>query len=400
MEVMKKRSTTPVSKSLVMRGSLLAIAILMVAAAPVAFMGNPTAARDFDAEIRAVQRQIDRYNDEAAKLSKEADTLANKVAQLASEKAKIQAQIDLSQKKHDKVVADIKKNEQKIADNQQALGKTMADMYVDDDISPLEMFASSNNIADYIDKQAQRSSIRDSLTDTIAEIKELKAKLEEQKIAVRRILDNQKNQRSELAAKQAEQQQLLNNTRGRESAYKKLSNEAKKQQEKLIQEQQAAIAAAYAGRGGMISADNLPAYTAWAGNCYVDNAGWSHGGAGGGGQDPVGYGCNQCVSYTAWKMGQVTGFIPSYWGNANMWPASARSAGFETGTTARAKSLGVMSPGAYGHIVYVESVNADGTINISQYNEWLNGEGGKYGFGHFSRRYNVSPATYDTYIYL
>jgi surface antigen/peptidoglycan hydrolase CwlO-like protein len=400
IELMKKRSTTPVSKSLVMRGSLLAIAILMAAATPVAFMGTPTAARDFDAEIRAVQRQIDRYNSEARKLAKEADTLANKVAQLDSEKARIQAQINLSQKKHDKIVADIKKNEKRIADNQEALGETMADMYVDDDISPLEMLASSNNIADYIDKQAQRSSIRDSLSDTIAEIKRLKAELEKQRTEVKRVLANQKNQRDELAAKQAEQQRLLNATKGREAAYKKLSGDAKKKQEKLIQEQQAAIAARYAGRGGMISADNLPAYAAWAGSCYVDNAGWSHGGAGGGGQDPVGYGCNQCVSYTAWKMGQVTGFIPSYWGNANMWPASARNAGFATGSGARANSLGVISAGQYGHIVYVESVNADGTINISQYNEWLNGEGGKYGFGHFSRRYNVSPATYDTYIYL
>ena len=400
IEVMKKRSTTPVSKSFIMRGSLLAIAILMVSTTPLTLLGNPAAARDFDAEIRAVQHQIDQYNAEAGRLAKEADTLQNKVAQLNSEKATIQAQVDLSQAKHDQLVADIKANEKKIVERQKTLGKTMADMYVDDDISPLEMLASSRDVAEYLDRQTYRSTMRDSLDRTIKEIKRLKEELEAQKVNVTRILDNQKNQRDELAAKEAEQQRLLNSTKGQESAYKALSSEAKKKQEKLIQEQQAAIAAAYAGRGGMIAADNLPAYEAWSGNCWVDNAGWSHGGAGGGGQDPVGYGCNQCVSYTAWKMGQVTGFIPSYWGNANMWPASARRAGFSTGSSPRAGSLGVMSPGAYGHIVYVESVNADGTINISQYNEWLNGEGGKYGFGHFSRRYNVSPGTYDTYIYL
>ena len=54
-----------------------------------------------------------------------------------------------------------------------------------------------------------------------------------------------------------------------------------------------------------------------------------------------------------------------------------------------------MSVGSYGHIVWVESVNGDGTINISQYNEWLpNG-----GWGQYSERYHVSPSTYDTYIY-
>ena len=87
VEAMKKRSTTPVSKSSVVRGSLLAIAILMVAAAPVAFIGNPLKARDYRAEIRAVQQQINQFNNEAARLAEEADTLQNKVAQLNNEKS-------------------------------------------------------------------------------------------------------------------------------------------------------------------------------------------------------------------------------------------------------------------------------------------------------------------------
>lgn len=406
MKAMKKRSTTPVLKSLALRGSIVVAAVLMAAAVPMAFFGGSAAARDYEAEIRAVQRQIDQYNAEAAKLSKKADTLQNRVAKFNREISILQAEIDLKQAEHDKLVADIKANEKKIAENQDHLGRVMADMYVDDDISPLEMLASSDNIADYIDRQAQRTSIRDALKGIIDEIKALKEKLEKQKVEVKAILDDQTNQRNALAARKAEQQQLLDDTRGQESAYKRLSAEARKKREEIERQQQAAIAAAYArGNGGMIAAGNLPAYQTWAGvNCWVDNAGYSHNGARPMGQDPVGYGCNQCVSYTAWKMGQEIGYIPSYWGNANMWPASARahnaSVGFErfkVTSTPRANAIGVISAGRWGHVVYIESYDASThTVNISQYNEWLPGKG----YGHYSTRTGVSAATYDTYIYL
>ncbi|MBI3889535.1 CHAP domain-containing protein, partial [Candidatus Saccharibacteria bacterium] len=67
-----------------------------------------------------------------------------------------------------------------------------------------------------------------------------------------------------------------------------------------------------------------------------------------------------------------------------------------TGSTPREGSAGVISAGDYGHIVWVEKVNGDGTINISQYNYW---NAGGSGWGHYSEMYNVSPSTYDTYIY-
>lgn len=389
VEVMKKRSTTPVSKSTVVRGSLLAIAILMVAATPVALIGSPLRARDYQAEIRAVQQQIDQYNNEAARLAGEADTLQNKVAQLNSEKAAIQAQLDLTQAELDKLSEDIKKNEKLIADNQKALGKTMADMYVDDDISPLEMLASSKNIADYVDKQAQRSQIQDTLSSTIAEIKRLKAELEQQKIQVKQKLDDQTNQRNMLAAKQAEQQSLLDNTRGQEAAYQKLSAEGQAKRRELERLQQIEIARAYAGSGTAVAGD--PGRGGYPNN--LANSDYYNPIV-----DPWGMYARQCVSYTAWKVYQKNGYMP-YWGgvgNANQWPGNADAAGIPRGSTPRAGSVGVLLAGQYGHVVWVESVNSDGTINISQYNE-LNAGGP--GWGNYSERYNVNPRTYDTYIY-
>lgn len=390
MESMKKRSTTPASKSFVMRGSLLAIAILMVASAPVAFLGNQAGARDYAAEISAVERQIARYNAEAARLSAEADTLQNKVAQLNSEKAAIQAKVDLSQKRYDQLVVDIKNTEKEIAKNQRVLGKTMADMYVDDDISPLEMLASSNNIADYVDKQTQRSSVRDSLSETIDEVKRLKKELETQKAKVKSTLDDLTNTRNMLAAKQAEQQRLLNNTRGQEATYQKLSAEGRAKRQELERLQQIEIARRYASAAGTAVAGD-PGRGGYPNN--LANSNYYNPVV-----DPWGMYSRQCVSYTAWKVYQKNGYMP-YWGgvgNANQWPGNADRAGIPRGSTPRAGSVGVIMAGQYGHVVWVESVNSDGTINISQYNE-LNAGG--YGWGHYSERYNVHPATYDTYIY-
>lgn len=392
METMKKRSTTPISKSLAMRGSLLAIAILMVATAPVALFGNFAGARDFDAEIRAVQRQIDQYAAEASRLSAEADTLQNKVAQYNSEKAAMQSQIDLTQAEHDQLVVEIKDTEEKILENQNTIGKIIADMYVDDDISPLEMLASSRTIADYVDKQTQRSSSRDSLSVKVKETKALKVELEDKKELVKQKLDDLTNQRNVLAAKEAEQQSLLDSTRGQEVAYQQLSAEGKAKRDSIMREQQAAIDAAMRAAGGgghAVAGDpNKGGYPANLANSnyYAPVV------------DPWGMYSRQCVSYTAWKVYQKNGNMP-YWGgvgNANQWPDNARRAGIPVNRTPRAGSVGVIMAGQYGHVVWVEGVNPNGTINVSQYNYF---NAGGPGWGHYSEMYNVSPASYDWYIH-
>jgi surface antigen len=82
--------------------------------------------------------------------------------------------------------------------------------------------------------------------------------------------------------------------------------------------------------------------------------------------------------------------------HAKYWPERARADGIPVGTSPRAGSVGVMMTGQYGHVVWVESVNANGTINVSQYNYF---NAGGSGWGHYSEMYNVSPNAYNYYIY-
>jgi len=61
----------------------------------------------------------------------------------------------------------------------------------------------------------------------------------------------------------------------------------------------------------------------------------------------------------------------TFGGNAKNWLANAKASDYVTGTEAAPRSAVVMTgpSGAmrrYGHVAYVESVNGDGTITISE----------------------------------
>lgn len=388
---MKLRSTTPASLSFPARAFIVFAIIVMALAVPIQFGGQATA-NNFEERIRALEQDISRYEAEALELGKQADSLEREVNRLNNEKAAIQAKVDISQNKYDKLVEDIATNEQKIADNQDALGEIIADLYVDDNISPIEMLASSQNIGDFLNKQEYRTVTREELSSTITEIKDLKAELEEQKAEVEDVLADQKNQRNALAAKESEQRTLLSQTQGSEAAYQNLAKDAAAEKLQVQREQQAAIEAALQAAGGGVNAvagdpnkGGYPAYLANS-NYYAPLV------------DPWGMYSRQCVSYTAWKVHQKNGYMP-YWGgvgNANQWPGNARAAGITVSTVPRAGSVGVIMAGQYGHTVWVESVNSNGTVNISQYNYF---NAGGPGWGNYSEMYNVSPAAYDYYIY-
>lgn len=397
---MKQRSTIPVSvkiKGIVAKSMIVTGAVLMAIAAPMA-MGEKAYARDYDAEINALQSEIDQYQSQAGELRKQIGTLQQEIAGIDTQKNVIQAQINLSQARFDQLQEQIKETEQKIVDNKKALGTTLANIYVDDEISPLEMLASSQNIGDYVDKQEYRSSIQEQLSAKITAIKKLKADLEQQKIDTQRALADQTNSRNALAAKEQERSAILAQTQGQESAYQTLATDRENKKLAVQQAQQAAIEAAMRRAGGGGTVVTLPGTSGgypWNdSNCYVDSNAWSHGGIGDG-TDGMGYGCRQCVSYVAWRAYKETGYAPINWGNANNMPGSARAAGFSTGGTPRTGSMGVISAGQYGHVVWIDAVNGDGTVDISQYNYW---NAGGPGWGHYSKM-RVSAATYDTYIY-
>lgn len=377
----------------------IALAIVFGVASLTQFSVPKVKADKYDAQIQALQQEIDRYQSEAGKLKDQAKSLEREVAQLDSERQIIEGQINLSQVKHDKLQSEIEATKQKLEDTRNALGSIIADMYVDGNVTSIEMLASSKNISEYVDKSSYQSAISDELRKATDTIKSLKNDLESQQEDVKRILAEQQLAKNELVKKADERQNLLDQTKGQESAYNNLVSDREKKQGEIHRQQQAEIEAAMrragGGTGPILIGDPSKGGYPWEAGCYVDANAWSYGGVNGNGTDPLGYGCRQCVSYTAFKVGQRTGNYPRYWGNANMWPSSARAAGYQTGSTPRANSVGVIMAGQYGHTVWVDSVNSDGTLTISQYNYY---NAGGSGWGNYSKM-KVSASTYNVYIY-
>jgi surface antigen len=250
-------------------------------------------------------------------------------------------------------------------------------LYVDDDISPIEMLASSKDISEFLNKQEYRNSIKKELSGTITRVKDLKVQLSSQKTEVETVLAQQKASRDELAVKEAEQASLVAQTRNDEAEYQGLikSSAAQIAQAKATQ---AALAARVNRGGGMtlVEAGSLGAYPWDSNNCRVDSNAMSHGGSNGNGGDGYGYGCRQCTSYVAWKIAQETGRYFSGLGNGGNFAsslmgkkdASGNNLYRNLGSRPEAGSVAVMY-GNPGHVAWIEGVSADGrSVTVTQYN--------------------------------
>lgn len=363
----KLRSTTPASISLKAKRAFLIVSAVILAGTGVAYVqSRPASADQYDDKIRALQADMARYQAEANRLTAEATTLANALAQITNEKNALQAQVDVSQAQHDKLVIQIADTEKQIQDNSDALGLTFADMKQDDEISLIERLASSQDLSDFLDKQEYRESMKEELSATVKKVKELKIQLTTQKEEVTKVLETQKSARDSLVAKESEQASLLARTQNDESKYQSMIKDSASQ----IAEAKAAQAALYArtnSTGGytIVDAGSLGDYPWNASNCPM--VGYlSSGGANGSGGDGRGYGCRQCASYAAWRVARETG-IYYQWGNGGDFARNAINAGYQNlGRNPQPGSLAVMW-GTPGHVAWVEDVAGD-KVRVSQYN--------------------------------
>lgn len=374
LSAVKQRSTTPVAKSsIAARACILAALIMTLTFAPFA-ANQPVFADKYDDQIAALEKEIAQYDKAADKLSSKADTLQKKLGQLANQREKLQAQINKNQLKYDQLVQKIKDAEEKIQNNKDALGIILRDYAVDGETSTLELLASSDNVAEFVDKQAYRESMQKTLVNTVNDIEDLKKQLEKDREAQKQVLNDMNNQKKALQKKEAEQQQLLRETKGRESAFRQMTKEQNKRISEL-RSQQAAANAQAAGGIGSVSVQ---------GNCGGGYPGLASGANGNygcnlpldGGVDPWGMYNRECVSYTAFKVAQSGRHMPN-WGNtgpanAIQWLDRAAADGISYDRNPRVGDVAILPVGYYGHAMYVEKVSG-GQVYISEFN--LNWDG-------------------------
>ncbi len=268
----------------------------------------------------------------------------------------LQRAIVSTQNKIDQLNGQIKQAQAELDQEKYVLGQNIKAMYLEGDVSTLEILASSKDLSDFVNKEEYRNSVADKVTTSVQKINALKAQLQQQQREQQGLLEDEQTQQQQVQEDQAQQQHLLNLTVSQKASYDKQIQNNNSEIAKL-RAQQALLnrnlggvpVAGDPGHGGYPAVWNNSAQ-----DSMIDSWGMYN---------------RECVSYTAWKVYQTYGYMP-YWGgrgNANQWPGDARAAHIATGSTPRVHSVAIWNVGAFGHAMWVEAVNGN-TIYVSQYN--------------------------------
>lgn len=113
-----------------------------------------------------------------------------------------------------------------------------------------------------------------------------------------------------------------------------------------------------------------------------------------------GYAFGNCTWHAANRRSQVGKPIPNNLGNAATWASLASQSGFAVGGAPQQFDVlyhkDIWSNGGYGHVAFVEAVNPDGSLLVSDMN-FYDGKGG--GFNRVSNR-TVTPGEFGAYTFI
>ncbi len=333
-------------------------------------------------QINQIQSQNTQAKAQIQVLQVEANGLEATIDGLSVQINGLQSEIDTNKAKSEDLQRQIVAAQAELDEQKRIMGINIKAMYLEGDISTIEMLATSKDLSDYFDKQQYRNTVENKIKDSLDKITALRQQLKEQQTQLNDLILQQTNLQAQLGAQKAEQDRLLNLNSDQRSS---LDGQLKTNFARIADlRRQQAIANSSLGAGAPIAGDpGHGGYPSRYNNATMDSL-----------VDAWGMYNRECVSYTAWKVYEAYGNMP-YWGgigNANQWPGNARAAGIPTGSTPKAGSVAVSMAGYYGHTMWVEAVNADGSIWVSQYNWDFRGT-------YSEMRVSAGSASNLTYIY-
>ena len=351
-------------------------------------------------DCMAAVKKEQEANKNAASAASSANMFQARVNELSAEIATKELEIAETTAEVEELEAEIEKTEKKLLAEQEALAELLINMHFESDAEPIKILAGASSISDLAEKAAREGVVKEQISMTAASIRDAKEKLEKDKAEVEELLAQQKAAKEQLATQRAEQQALVEKYQNDAEAYAKIAKAAQQAQREAERKEQEEHPELYRG-SAYTGADTYP----WQADCpgrqdaYITYY-----------EDPVyggwhkigGYVC-ECVSYAGWKAYEAWG-IALAWGNAYSWDDGARAdSRFYVDNTPAANTIGQVDSGTYGHVFWVESVNADGSINVTEYNNayatYLYSGNSHYGdFG--ARTLTAAQARQYNYIHL
>ncbi len=326
--------------------------------------------------ITECNSQIEDAQNAVRNLQAQAVSYQDAVQRLNSQISQLQQQISYNKAKQASLERQIAQKQKEIERQRVVLGEVLRSMYVDGQMSTIEMLATSNNLSDYVDKEEYRNSVQNKIQDSLVEIAKLQQELQQQKTQVAALIQTQSNQQAALQTARAEQSRLLNYNQSQQSRYNAQTAANQSKLAALIAAQLAANQAA--SPGGYYFLRFPGAFHDFNGNNYpYKYSGFSMSTApgcnDGDGPDAWGYCTRQCVSYAAWAVKASGRSAPMYYGSAKYWVSAARRDGVPVYSTPKPGDVAISTHGAWGHAMYVEAVSGN-QIYVSQYNQQLTGQ--------------------------
>lgn len=329
---------------------------------------------------REAKKKEQEAKDNATAATSTANAYQVKVSELTSEIADTENEIVSTETKIKSLKKQIIKTEEELIEKQDALAGLLVNMHFEAGAEPIRILAGATSISDLAEKSAREETAKNQISAVATEVKNTKEQLEEDKAEVENLLAHQQESRKNLIAKKSEQQALVEKYQNDAEAYNEIAKAEQEKQREAIKKEMESNPTLYNGRVSTYTGANT---YPWQADCPDRQDAY---GTIVNGNYIGGYVC-ECVSYTGWKAYEAYGLVLA-WGNAYNWDDRARSAGYVVNNVPAAGTIGQLDNGPYGHVFWVESVNSDGSIDVSEYNNPYATQlySGNYHFGDFGAR--------------
>ena len=320
-----------------------------------------------DTECEEAKEKMQQNKSDALNYSNKANSVGEIIEQLNGEIKSLNNVIAENEAKIKKLNKEIEKTEQKLDDDRSALAELLVNMHFSSDAEPILVLAGSTSISDLAEKVAREEVVKQEIVVASEKVKETKNELNNQKSEVEATLAANEQSRMALATKQESQKEL-------KASYENSADEAEvmaRYWEEQVKRMSWTPPVTSSGNG-----------TRWtgAGNTYPYQNVCSYDfdyGAPGNWVFPYGGLICQCTDYASYKAYEKFGITNTWGGDA--WAyiyGGGRTVPYNGATTyvnsvASPNSIAIWPasyPGATGHVAWVESVNGDGTMNITEYN--------------------------------
>ena len=344
-----------------MIGSLVGVFMVSVVAGaaltPVTVNAISKACQNSPECLAAVEKEKE-ANKNAANAASTANLYQARVSEMSAEIARKETEIAQTTADIKALKIEIAKTEEKLLEEQEALAELLVNMHFESDAEPIKILAGATSISDLAEKAAREEVVKSEISAAAAAVRRVKEKLEADKAEVEELLAQQEAAKVAMTEKRTEQQRLVEKFENDAEAYEAEAKAAQEAQRAAEKAEQDAHPERYRGTA-YSGANTYP----WQADCpdkqdfymtYQD--GYALGG----------YVC-ECVSYTGWKAYEFYGLYLS-WGNAYSWDDGARAAGYVVDHNPEPNTIGQVDGYPYGHVFWVESVNGDGSISVTEYN--------------------------------